>query len=245
MNLHSKKGIASIVGNMLMLILLFTSFATIFTFIKYQQTAIEVQKSLSKHIDLSIISEIVGCPAPNSRSYCITVGIINKSNENINILSIWIIDKYGKPILQRDINTTLEKYRSKILLDSHQLNSNNVGDKLNVKVVLSDGTIKVKEINNIPYHILKIKLLPITTNCQGPSSELLVHVANNEDTPITDVKVYINDNIVDIGRLEGKEDVILQEGIIGLNRTITVYAEGSILGRTVRSNSETIRCGIL
>lgn len=239
-----RRGVASIVGNLFTLIILFASFASIFAFIQYQRSSMQVQSMLLNKIDYDIITNIVRCN--NTNNYCITIGIINKSTEKIDILSLWITDKYGMPLLQRDTNIMLEKGRSAVLLDSYSMSSLNDNDRIRIKIVTSDGTVKSEEFV-IPYPILKIKTIPIKSlSCVGQT--ILIHVINNEDTPIDNIKIYINNDrnnniaVLDVGRLDGKSNVILQHNLSIAVNNLTIYAEGiSILERSIRSNTETVR----
>ncbi|MCS7141949.1 MAG: hypothetical protein NZ888_07185 [Candidatus Nitrosocaldus sp.] len=233
-----RRGVASIVGNLFTIIILLASFTAVFAFIKYQQTAMEVQRALSS-IDFSIVSELAECS--DGVNYCITVGIINRS-ERINILSLWITDRYGNVLLQRDNNMTVESGRSTILLDSHRLNLD-AGDRVKIKVVLLDGTIRVEEMD-VQYYPLEVKALPImgVAGCKSPM--LLINVSNRGETPLTDVILYI-DHIngqtrIDVGRLEGRVDRMIQWDAIGIG-DMSVYAEGiNALDRTVISNREKV-----
>ncbi|GBC73053.1 hypothetical protein HRbin04_00449 [archaeon HR04] len=241
--MNRRRGVASIVGNLFTLIILFSLFASIFAFIQYQRSSMQVQSILLNKIDYDIITNIVRCNDTNN--YCITIGIINKSTEKIDILSFWITDKYGIPILQRDINIMLEKGRSAVLLDSYSMSNVNNGDRIRIKIVTSDGTVKSEELI-IPYPILKIKAIPIKS-LRCVDQTILIHVINNEDAPIDNIKVYINNGrnniaVLDVGRLDGKGDVILQYNILSATNNLTIYAEGmSILERSIRSNTEMVR----
>lgn len=246
--MNRRRGVASIVGNLFTLIILFALFASIFAFIQYQRSSMQVQSILLNKIDYDIITNIVRCN--NANNYCITIGIINKSTGKINILSFWITDKYGIPILQRDINIMLEKGRSAVLLDSYSISNVNDGDRIRIKIVTSDGTVKSEELI-IPYPILKIKAIPIK-NLICVDQTILIHVINNEDTPIDNIKVYINNGrsnniaVLDVGRLDGKRDVILQYNILIAANNLTIYAEGlSVLERSIRSNTEIVRLDCL
>jgi hypothetical protein len=239
-----KRGISTIIGTLVFMIIIVSTFSSILLFIQYQNDLLSIHTNvLNKKIDIDRVDIITS-------NYCnanckLTVGVYNDSDHDINILSLWLIDnRTSNVIIQRDMDTHIMSKRVAILLNEYSLQ----GGIYTIKVVTNDGSIKEKTIN-IPSLELNLKaIITPSTIVRGGNATILAHITNIGDGPVNNINVYITGignrsiTIATIDRLERLQSTVVTYEINNINNnlTISIYAEGTNqLGKIIRSNVET------
>jgi hypothetical protein len=239
-----KRGISTIIGTLVFMIIIVSTLSSILLFIQYQNDLLSIHTNvLNKKIDIDRVDIITS-------NYCnanckLTVGVYNESDHDINILSLWLIDnRTSNVIIQRDMDTHIMSKRVAILLNEYSLQ----GGIYTIKVVTNDGSIKEKTIN-IPSLELNLKAI-ITSSImvRGGNATILAHITNIGDGTVNNINVYITGignrsiTIATIDRLERLQSTVVTYEINNINNnlTISIYAEGTNqLGKIIRSNVET------
>jgi hypothetical protein len=239
-----KRGISTIIGTLVFMIIIVSTLSSILLFIQYQNDLLSIHTNvLNKKINIDRVDIITS-------NYCnanckLTVGVYNESDHDINILSLWLIDnRTSNVIIQRDMDTHIMSKRVAILLNEYSLQ----GGIYTIKVVTNDGSIKEKTIN-IPSLELNLKAI-ITPSIivRGGNVTILAHITNIGDGTVNNINVYITGignrsiTIATIDRLERLQSTVVTYEINNINNnlTISIYAEGTNqLGKIIRSNVET------
>jgi hypothetical protein len=239
-----KRGISTIIGTLVFMIIIVSTLSSILLFIQYQNDLLSIHTNvLNKKIDIDRVDIITS-------NYCnanckLTVGVYNESDHDINILSLWLIDnRTSNVIIQRDMDTHIMSKRVAILLNEYSLQ----GGIYTIKVVTNDGSIKEKTIN-IPSLELNLKaIITSSTIVIGGNATILAHITNIGDGTVNNINVYITGignrsiTIATIDRLERLQSTVVTYEINNINNnlTISIYAEGTNqLGKIIRSNVET------
>lgn len=240
-----RRGVSTIVGTLLFMTVTVSILSSLILFIQYQNDLLAAYTSMSnKKISQDEIDIITS-------NYCdtnckLTVGIYNRSDHDINLLSLWLIDnRTSNVITQRDMTTYIVNKKITTLLNDYVIQSG----IYTIKIVTNDGIIKEK-IVTIPS--LELNLKSIITSTTINRYTILTHITNTSDGAIENINVYIsglgntNIAIATIDRLERLQSTIIKYDLstnINLpnNLGISIYAEGrNQLDKIVRSNTETI-----
>ena len=244
-----KRGISTVVGGLIFLILLTTGFSAFYVALDVQIDTVEAQRKVSSSVIDKTQEKFVVSMSVDSNNL-LGINVKNQGSNPVEISNIWIINKSqtDEPAKSYDINYEdafiPSGYGSQILEKTPLYMNSIFGIDYDVKVVSTLGTIHkaVLEISNA--NILKSELFTIPPDVRtGENVTIAFRVTNTGDFPLTNVQPFHEPSLENPGgavvastfvssipvELGPSETVVFTwhhtvQGIKGLKVTFTNYA---------------------
>lgn len=194
--LNKKRGISTIVGGMIFLVLLTAGFSTFFLAMDVQSDTIDAQLSVSDSIiDKTQEQFTIAASTDESNSNRLGIQLKNLGSNPVNVESIWIINNSGNfPAQKFDVDYSDANIPGGYGVDilEHQPLFMTVDD-YDIKVVSDLGTVKKVKLDVGGSNNLRATLLAIPPNVHINSNvTLTLHVENIGSSTLLNVKPAID-----------------------------------------------------
>ena len=192
-NFSSRRGISTIVGGAIFLVLFASAFSTFFIAMDFQRDTINTQRAISESIMEKTKEQFsIAVSADDTNNNRIGIQVKNSGTNAVEIDNIWIVNKSGNyPAQKHLINYTdaiiPPGYGSNIL-ENTPLHFT-VVDDYDIKVVSTLGTIKKSEYSVGAGNNLRAELIAIPPDVKvGQNVTLILHVENIGEFTLLDVQ---------------------------------------------------------
>ena len=264
-NLNKKRGISTIIGGMIFLVLLTAGFSTFFLAMDVQTDTINAQLSVSDSVIKKTQEQFdIAVATDESNNYQLGIQVKNKGPNPLEISDIWIVNKSlaTQPAIKIAVNYSdafLPPGYGSSILENQILTM--TPDEYDIKVISTLGTIKKAELSVGGNNYLLAEMFTIPPDVrQNENVTIALRVTNVGPTTITGVtpdnEPPINDNPTWVGAtqlvspvpvdLEPSESTIFSwhttltgVGLPGNKLQFTDSASGteSLTGFNVQSNT--------
>jgi len=190
--LNRKRGVSTIVGGIIFLVLLTAGFSTFFMAMDVQSDTINAQRTISNSIIEKTQEQFSFAVATDdSNGYKLGIQVINEGPNPIEISNFWIINKTlpNKPVLNIQVNYNdafITSGTNSSILENQHLTM--VPDDYDIKLVSTLGTIKKGELKVGGNNYLLAEMFTIPPDVrQGENATIALRVTNIGVTEILDV----------------------------------------------------------
>jgi len=190
--LNRKRGVSTIVGGIIFLVLLTAGFSTFFVAMDVQSDTINAQRTISNSIIEKTQEQFSFAVATDdSNGYKLGIQVINEGPNPIEISNFWIINKTlpNKPVLNIQVNYNdafITSGTNSSILENQHLTM--VPDDYDIKLVSTLGTIKKGELKVGGNNYLLAEMFTIPPDVrQGENATIALRVTNIGVTEILDV----------------------------------------------------------
>jgi len=192
-NLNKKRGISTIIGGMIFLILLTAGFSTFFLAMDVQSDTINAQLSVSDSVIRKTQEQFdIAIATDDSSSYLLDIQVKNKGPNPVEISDIWIVNKSlaNQPALKIAVNYSdafIPSGYSSSILENQRLTMV-LGD-YDIKVISTLGTIQKSELKVGGVNYLQAEMYAFPADVRkGENVTLALRITNIGPTTIKNVQ---------------------------------------------------------
>jgi len=201
-NSYNRRGISTIVGGIIFLVLLTSGFSSFYIALDVQKDTINTQREISKSIVEKTLEQFVISAGTDPVNNKLGIQVKNQGPNPVEITNIWIINKTS-PYSANSYDIDYEDafippgFGAAILENTPSLYL--IPNDYTVKVVSSLGSIKQKDLTvGVPYNLL-VEMFTIPPDVrQGENVTIALRVTNVGDTPLEDVEPHYNPPVVNL-----------------------------------------------
>ena len=196
-NSYNRRGISTIVGGVIFLVLLTSGFSAFFIALDVQKDTINTQRDISKNIIEKTLEQFAISAASNPVDNKLGIQVKNQGTNPVEITNIWIINKSSVEVPPYSSNSFDIDYEdafipsgfSSAILENTPLYL--IPNDYTIKVVSSLGSIKQTDLTVGGPNNLLAELFTIPPDVrQGENVTIALRVTNVGDTQLVDVKPY-------------------------------------------------------
>ena len=196
-NSYNRRGISTIVGGVIFLVLLTSGFSAFFIALDVQKDTINTQRDISKNIIEKTLEQFAISAASNPVDNKLGIQVKNQGTNPVEITNIWIINKSSVEVPPYSSNSFDIDYEdafipsgfSSAILENTPLYL--IPNDYTIKVVSSLGSIKQTDLTVGGPNNLLAELFTIPPDVrQGENVTIALRVTNVGDTQLVDVKPH-------------------------------------------------------
>jgi len=196
-NSYNRRGISTIVGGIIFLVLLTSGFSTFYIALDVQKDTINTQREISKDIVEKTLEQFVISAGTNPVDNKLGIQIKNQGPNPVEISNIWIINKSSAEVPPNSAKSYNIQYEDAFIppgfgsavLENTPLYL--VPNDYTIKVVSSLGSIKRTDLTVGGPNNLLAELFTIPPDVrQGENVTIALRITNVGDTPLVDVEPH-------------------------------------------------------
>jgi len=196
-NSYNRRGISTIVGGVIFLVLLTSGFSAFFIALDVQKDTINTQRDISKNIIEKTLEQFAISAASNPVDNKLGIQVKNQGTNPVEITNIWIINKSSVEVPPYSSNSFDIDYEdafipsgfSSAILENTPLYL--IPNDYTIKVVSSLGSIKQTDLTVGGPNNLLAELFTIPPDVrQGENVTIALRITNVGDTQLVDVQPH-------------------------------------------------------